>query len=165
MRRSRRAFTLIEPAANGGKAALILRGAERPKFPAAIRGIKIGGKFKRLFFLHGCGWCWGGEAGRYRFHYEDGQSVDVPLVEGRNIGDWWNCRDLPEAWIGITGVNGLGHEVGLYAAEWKNPRPDKTILQMDFISTGGENDGINFNNTPDSVPFLVAVTGEEYRPQ
>ncbi len=155
-------FDIIDPAANGGKGALILRGAERLKFPAAIKGIKIGGKFKRFFFLHGCGWCTGREAGRYRFHYADGQSVDVPLVEGQNIGDWWNCHGLPEALIGVTGVNGLGHEVGLFVAEWKNPHPEKTIVHMDFISVGSEKDGFNFDNTSTCVPFLAAVTGEEF---
>ncbi len=83
-------------------------------------------------------------------------------MEGRNIGDWWNCRDLPEAWVGITGMNGLGHEVGLFAAEWKNPYPEKTIVSMDFLSVGSEKDGINFNNAPACVPFLAGVTGEEF---
>ncbi|NLX04123.1 MAG: glycoside hydrolase family 2 [Phycisphaerae bacterium] len=153
-------FDVIDPATNNGKGALILRGAERPKFPAAICGIKIGGKFKRFFFLHGYAWGTGGEAGRYRFHYEDGQSADCPLVEGRNIGDWWNCRDMPEAWIGITGVNGLGQDVGVFVAEWTNPHPEKKIVSMDFVSAGCGDGGINFNNTPACVPFLVAMTGE-----
>ncbi len=156
-------FDIIDPAANHDKAALILGSAYRPKFPAVIRGIKVDSKFKRVFFLHGCGWSTGGELGRYRFHYEDNQFVDVPLINGRNIGDWWNCGDLPDAWAGIIAVNGLGHQVGLFVAEWKNPYPDKRIVRMDFISAGAEKEAINFNNTSTCVPFLVAVTGEEYR--
>jgi beta-galactosidase len=155
-------FDIIDPTTNGGKGALILRGAELPKLPAVIKGIKVDRKFSRVFFLHGFAWGTGGEAGRYRFHYADGQSVDFVLAEGRNIGDWWNCRDLPEAWVGISRMNGLGREVGVFAAEWKNPHPEKRIISMDFLSVGSEKDGINFNNTPACVTFLVAVTGEEY---
>jgi len=152
-------FDIIDPAKNDRRAALILRGNERPNFPEAIQDIQLGGTFTRLFFLHGCAWHPNGEAGRYRFHYADGQTAEMALTEGVNIGDWWNVRDLPQAWVGMTMPNGVGHTVGLYVAEWKNPRPQVAITSMEFLSARA-GDATNFSSAASSVPFLVAVTGE-----
>ena len=152
-------FDIIDPAKNHNRAALILRGSHCPKLPAKITSIKIGGKYKRLFFLHGIGWNAGGEAGRYRFHYQDGQTCDFVLMEGKNIGDWWSVSDLPDAWPGITATNGLGQNIGLFVAAWTNPRPDVTIVSMDFLSVGSD-ETINYSSASSCIPFLVAVTGE-----
>lgn len=115
-------FRIMDPEQNGGKGCLIVRGSERKRFPPAIRNIRIGGKFSRLFFLHTSAWGNSGACGGYRLHYQDGTSVDFPLNGGRNIGDWWQVKQLPEAEIGFTRKNASGAEIGFFVTEWKSNR-------------------------------------------
>ncbi|MBS1369697.1 MAG: hypothetical protein HPZ91_07035 [Lentisphaeria bacterium] len=155
-------FEIIDPEKNGGRGCLIVRGSARKQFPAAIRGIRIGGKFSRLFFLHTSGWGNAKPCGTYRFNYEDGSSADFPLNGERNIGDWWQVKQLPEAKIGFVCRNASGAEVGFFVAEWINPHPEKKIERMDFLSAIREGDGgVDWVNPDAAVPILAAVTGEK----
>ncbi len=157
-------FDVIDPASNDNRGCLIVRGSERPEFPAAITGIPVGRKFGRLFFLHTAGWGAPKLAARYRIHYADGTSVDIPVFGGRNVGDWWSCGNLPEAKIGLTGTRPNGHTVGSWVMQWSNPRPECEIDSLDFLSAGVEGQmsferhGLVPASSP--VPVLIAVTGE-----
>lgn len=156
-------FEIIDPAKNGGKSCIVLRGTERPNFPDAARGIPVNGRFSRLFFLHTAAWD-GAEAGRYRMHYADGSTVDYPLIPGVNIGDWWNCGYLSSAMPGILRPN-LSKEVGTYVAAWENPFPEKEIKTMDFLSAScPDANTINFDPSKTPVPVLIAATGERANP-
>ena len=42
-------------------------------------------------------------------------------------------------------------ELRLYLAVWKNPHPDKKVIDIDYVST----------NTTAAAPFCVAMTAEE----
>ena len=155
-------FRILDPERNGGKSCLVLRGSERPRFPAAIREIPVGQKFSRLFFLHTAAWGGQGKAGAYRIRYADGTSIDYPLEGGVNIGDWWYPRRLPEAKNGIVRPNGDGHEVATWVAEWENPKTDVEIRSIDFLSaTEARGSEIDWLPTGTPVPVLVAVTGEK----
>ena len=156
-------FEIIDPAKNGGKSCIVLRGTERPNFPDAARGIPVNGRFSRLFFLHTAAWD-GAEAGRYRMHYAGGSTVDYPLIPGVNIGDWWNCGYLSNAMPGILRPN-LSKEVGTYVAAWENPFPEKEIKTMDFLSAScPDANTINFDPSKTPVPVLIAATGERANP-
>ena len=155
-------FHILDPERNGGRSCLVLRGSERPRFPAAIREIPVGQKFSRLFFLHTAAWGGRGKAGAYRIRYADGTSIDYPLEGGVNIGDWWNPRRLPEAKTGIVRPNGGGHEVATWVAEWENPKTDVEIRSIDFLSAAeARGSEIDWLPTGTPVPVLVAVTGEK----
>ncbi len=155
-------FQLIDPERNHGNGCLMVRGSARKTFPAAIRGIRLGGMFSRLFFLHTSGWGNSKPCGAYRIHYADGSAVDVPLQGGRNIGDWWQVKSLPEAKIGFVRRNASGAEVGFFVTEWVNPHPAKTLERMDFLSAIQEGEGaVDWVNPDASVPILVAVTAEK----
>ena len=155
-------FHILDPERNGGRSCLVLRGSERPRFPAAIREIPVGQKFSRLFFLHTAAWGGQGKAGAYRIRYADGTSIDYPLEGGVNIGDWWNPRRLPEAKTGIVRPNGGGHEVATWVAEWENPKTDVEIRSIDFLSAAeARGSEIDWLPTGTPVPVLVAVTGEK----
>lgn len=158
-------FHIIDPEKNNGRSCLMLRGTERPAFPAAISNIKVSGKFSRLFFLHTSAWKRNGEAGRYRIHYADGKSCDFILCVGRNIDDWWSLNRLPEAKRGITRKNPLGAPVTAYVAEWENPRPEEPITTIDFLSPGAVNgQAIDYLPSKAPVPILIAVSGEKVNP-
>ena len=157
-------FRIIDPDKNQGKGCLIVRGSARKRFPAVIRDIRIGGKFSRLFFLHTSAWGNSQPCGGYRFHYADGTSIDYPLNGGRNIGDWWQVKQLPEAKTGFTRINASGAEIGFFVAEWVNPHPEKVIERMDFRSAlQDELGGVDWVDPNASVPILAAVTGEKSR--
>lgn len=151
-------FRIIDPAKNGGKSCLILRGSDKPDFPARIDGIPVNAKVARLFFLHTSAWK-GNEAGCYRINYEDGSSFDYMLIQGRNIGDWWNVGRLPDALPGLVRSNALTDSVGTYMAVWENPKPDRKVTSIDFLSAGQSRD-IDYLPGRTPVPILVAVTAE-----
>ncbi len=154
-------FHVIDPAKNENRGCLVLRGSARPSFPAAIRGIKVGERISRLFFLHTSGWSNDAEAGRYVIHYADGTQAEFLLQGGRNIGDWWQCRQLPEAKVGFTRKNAVGGEVGFFVAEWNNPKPEVQIESIDFLSAiRGDAGGVDWVKSEAAVPVLAAITGE-----
>ncbi len=158
-------FDIIDPATNDGKSCLILKGSMRPNYPAAVKNIKIGGKYNRLFFLHSCAWGKGQEAGRYRINYEDGSHRDYLMVEGENVSNWWDCVFLPAGAIGMVMENPVKRNVCLSVAAWDNPWPDKKIVGMDFLCAGDNNvDTINYLPTNSPMPILVGITGEETHP-
>lgn len=154
-------FLVLDPAKNGGRSCIVLRGSSRPKFPASVSGIKVGKRLSRLFFLHTAGWGGAGMAGAYRIHYTDGSSTDFRLQGRVNIGDWWQVDRLPEAKPGLTVTLPEGRTIGTYVACWDNPAPEKMIASFDFLSEsarrGNEVDWMP-DNTP--VPILIAATGE-----
>lgn len=157
-------FRIIDPDQNNGKGCLIVRGSARKAFPPAIRGIRIGGRFSRLFFLHTSAWGNAGTCGKYLFRYSDGSVGEYLLKGGRNIGDWWQVKQLPEARIGFTRKNASGAEIGFFVAEWVNPHPEKRIESMEFHSAIQEGlGGVDWVDPNASVPVLAAVTGEKYR--
>ena len=142
-------FNIIDPAKNNDRSCLVLRGSQRQRFPVEIKGIAINEKLARLYFLHTCAWSFGKEAARYRINYEDGSKTEYVVVEGRNIGDWWDCSNLPEAVLGLARTNRFDKQVGAFVAAWENPHPEKKIASVDFVATG------------DAVPVLIAMTGEK----
>ena len=154
-------FDIIDPAANKGRSCIVLRGGPvRTYFPEKAENIVIGkGRVRRLFFLVTAAWApkkSGVEVGRIRIRYVWGgagtlEDVSVPLVTGRNIGEWTSPVDiLPESFLGWDGLHPLsGKRVGLYLVPWTNKIPEK-IVAVDFISTSTER----------GVPILVAISGE-----
>ena len=157
-------FTIIDPAKNQDKGCLMVRGSARPSLPSAIRDIRISGKYSRLFFLHTSAWSNMGFCGAYRIDYADGTSVDIPLNGDRNIGDWWQVKQLPEAKWGFARKNAAGAEIGFFVMEWNNPHPEKTIERMDFLSAIQEDaGGVDWVNPNAAIPILAAVTGEKSR--
>lgn len=91
-------FTIIDPAANGGRGLIVLHSPHAPRdrtWPAEVT-IPVGEQGKRLYFLGNVsGWGpddpgtgeWGAVA-EYVIRYADGQSQTVPLVTGRTIEEW-----------------------------------------------------------------------------
>ncbi len=157
-------FEIIDPAKNNDKSCIVLRGSNRTYFPEAVRGIRVGEKLSRIFFLHTCAWV-GGEAGCYRMNYADGTFCDLVLVDGKNIGDWWMVTFLSDALPGIMRPNATREEVGTYVTCWENPRPDQEIVSIDFLGAGVARRGeIAYVAAAAPVPVLVAATGERYNP-
>jgi len=135
---------------NDKKSCMLLYGEPRPYFPKEIKGIEVKSKAKKLFFLQATAYGTNNnpKIGKYVIHYADGTTKEADLILGKNIGNWWNPTDLPEAWVSLKYINPFGALVGLYTYIWENPYPDKEITKLDFISAQKK-----------PIPICVAITG------
>jgi len=133
----------------------VLRGKHRftsdARFPKQIAGIVVDAQVAGITFLHTCGWPvnLGQKIGLYRVHYDDGQSVDLPLVYGDNVMEW-NCRRphaVLRARVAWRGRTAAGDPALLFSWRWHNPRPRVKVKAVDFAAA----------DTPAS-PVLAAVT-------
>ncbi|MCX7799283.1 MAG: hypothetical protein N2109_02960 [Fimbriimonadales bacterium] len=134
--------------------------------PESVEGIPVGRKAAALFFVHtarvdrqpsdeerrnGVS----AEVGRYRIRFADGQTIEVPLVAGRNIGPFSvrKPEPLPEAAVAWTKpyADSQEHAVA-YLFQWNNPRPEVAIAAIDLLYGPGPRFG---------VPALLAITAVE----
>src|SRR5262245_41039062 len=135
--------------------------------PNRVEDIKVDKKCSKLFFLHATGFGAFGSPGdplyindgtavaRYVVKYEDKSEEIISIVYGEDIRDWFNhdqSKPVKRGKVVWEGENDFARQFGaklrLYQSEWKNPKPDKKVIKIDF-----ERDG-------DSVaaPFCVAMT-------
>jgi hypothetical protein len=137
-----------------------LRASLQARLPKSAEGIKIGSRCNRIHFLHGTQYevAEGSTIGRYKVHYADGFSEDVPIVYGEDVSVWMTWQGGPRkaslanlAWTGKNARTELSPEakVYLFAMVWTNPHPDRVVESIDFESS-----------VTDCSPFLVAVTAE-----
>jgi serine/threonine protein kinase/WD40 repeat protein len=129
-------------------------------YPREVRNIRIGQTCHRLHFLQAAlGPVRGHDGdrmGRYVIRFVDGREVDIPIVLGQSVADWWSQPDEENvkftiAWTGDNPVaRRWGRTIRLFKFTWENPYPAVSIRQFDFISEDG----------PGGAPFLVAVTAE-----
>jgi hypothetical protein len=144
-----------------GDGALQLGSAQVEKKPEKIEGIKIGSKFKKLHLLHATGYSGMPEqvVGKYVVKYEDNTSDEIPMIYGVDVVDWWSYPDQKAptkgkaVWEGENEASkGFDAKIKLYAKTWENPKPDKKVVAIDFVS----------NAFKESVaPFCLAITYEK----
>jgi len=129
-------------------------------FPARVTGIRIGGLARQINFLHSAIWGQGSlgtEVGFYRVHYADDGAVEIPVILGKDVLDWWaqpnerpGTNGLVIAWKGTNAKSQAeGRYIRLFKSTWENPRPDLEISTIDFESRMTE-----------AAPFLVAITAQ-----
>ena len=74
--------------------------------------------------------------GHYLVNYDDGTQLIQPLRYNRNLFRWdfdgGHSYEATVAWKGRTALN---HPVTLYAFEWVNPYPGKTVKTIDFCAS------------------------------
>ena len=134
--------------------------------PERVEGIPVGRKAAALFFVHtaridrwpndeerrrGVEF----EVARYRVRYADGQSVEVPLVLGRNIGSYVSKKPeaLTEAALAWTKPFANSDEQAVaYLFQWNNPRPGVPIQAIDLFYASEQRVG---------VPAVLAITAVE----
>jgi len=152
-----RTFAMIDPKKNDGKSVISLRGGDHgAKLPVGAEGIPVNQRADRLWFVQAAGWT--GPANqpiaKYVIHYVDGSTVEFPIRNGREVGDWWNPAPQSLAQVAWSGRNLKHSPVGMYLTSWTNPTPGKTIRSIDVIG-----------NQSDAQFVVVAITaGVEKRP-
>lgn len=78
------------------------------------------------------------EVMRYTVRYEDGKSVEVPVLWNVGIGDWYRTGEVPDLlWAKARVVKEdarTGEKVVEYAMEWPNPRPGVKVAGVEVVS-------------------------------
>ncbi len=130
-------------------------------YPDRADDIRVGQKCRRLHFLQATSWdaSVGSQTGTYVLHYADGQQLEMPIVYGRDLVNWWfwgfptELKDSSSAfavWIGNNrSAAKTDKSICLYKSTRENPWPDVEVVSIDFIS-----------NQSEAAPFLVALTVE-----
>ncbi len=148
------AFEIADPASNGGKACISLMGTPKGEFLKEVKGLKVGERLSRLFFLHAEAYVsasQGQPALKYVVNYTDGKSQEIECLERLDICDWWGCGDLPRAKLAVSAQNLKGQDVGLVAMEWDNPRPETPIESIDIQAMPSER----------AMAIVAAISGEK----
>ena len=133
------------------------RKLSHPRYPLAVRDIKVDQKAARLQFLHSTGWSAadGTPVATYVIHMANGKSHEFTVNYGDQLLDWvaWQPnpkeRDTVVAWSGTSPATGGQTTLNVFKTEWVNPEPDQPITRIDYIAS---------NNDP--APFLIAITAE-----
>ncbi|MGN0866052.1 MAG: glycoside hydrolase family 20 zincin-like fold domain-containing protein [Oligosphaeraceae bacterium] len=132
---------------------------EMQRYPKAVKGIPVGIAARELVFLQTATRprfvvrTQGNDPekptalGSYVIHYQDGETLRIPLNWEENITHW-NAQ-MPSAfglplWQGATPE---GARIALEGLRWKNPRPDVPVVSVDLESLEGK-----------SAPVLLAIT-------
>ena len=142
-----------------------------PEDPEKVEEIKVGQKFAKLHILHACGYGGGPntagaaghveddtEIGSYKINYADKTTETIPIVYGQDVRDWWYIegeKETARAKVVWKGENEqakkLNSKVRLYMTTWKNPKPDKKVVSIDYIGRKADTA---------AAPFCVAMTLE-----
>jgi hypothetical protein len=131
--------------------------------PEKVEGIVIDATFDRLHVLHSTGFGEvdplmedGTEIGAYVVRYADKTTERIPIVYGEDVRDWWdwNRTEVKRGKVAWTGTNAYSEQndrhIRLYALDWNNPHPEKTVATIDMESKVTQCD-----------PFVLALTLEK----
>jgi hypothetical protein len=137
-----------------GEKLVHVRARSAPSLPAAVTAIAVAATADQIRFLHSARGevPHGTEVGFYTVHYADGTSERVPVVFGRDAGDWFSANRHPlvtttHARVSWTGTNDMADrtppnqiKIHLYGSTWKNPHPERMIATIDATSSTAESE-------------------------
>lgn len=122
----------------------------RSELPVSVENIPVNAKVRSLVFFHTAAWFQSGrEAMRYRIRYASGRTLELPVVCGENIGDWW----MGSANYAVNHLVAWKNREnrGFYGWRWVNPAPEDEIRSFDIVG-----------NDSEIVPAVLAVSAERY---
>jgi hypothetical protein len=142
-----------------GEGGIMLAGTEIPDQPEKAEGIRVEKAFRKLHILHAT--AYGAPDGtliaEYRVHFDDGSAETIPVVYGEDVRDHWNNDNSKKvtrgkvAWTGANdAVRRAIRNLRLYRTTWENPKPDKRVVKIDYVSMKTR-----------TAPFCIAMTLEE----
>lgn len=142
-------FRIIDPAVNGGRSCVVLRGRNQDALPLDTGAIAVNEKAGAALFLSSCGWNAGiGETVAtvtVRFR-RAGLYLEIPLRYRMETGPWWNPETPMHGEIAWKGHN-RSADIGIYISGWVNPYPDEEIESITISSPNGS-----------ALPAILAVT-------
>ena len=131
----------------------------KDKFPEKVEGIKVGAKFAKLHILHATGYMVPDDTviGKYLIHYDDKTDAEIEIVYGKDVRDWWyheGDKDPSKGKVAWKGSNPSAKELSsslwLFHMTWENPKPDKKVVSIDYVSS-----------MTHAAPFVIAMTMED----
>lgn len=136
-------FDVIAPGSNGQRACL---GLSRSPGYQQRASLPVDGKALSIYLLHAAA----GQdktVGTFIIRYADGTSYSEYVEIGQNVGSWWEPQDSKHAREGPRNADRLRvawqeasqglPSVGVYAAGFQNPHPDREISFLDFAAGVG----------------------------
>lgn len=161
-------FEILDERTTKGRGCVTVHspGAYNAALPTRVR-IPVGRKARSLLFLHTLSDRVSQEymnkfelAGFYVMRYDDGTVALYDIKYGINAANWdglethWGYaprgRALRQARLAWEGQTMAGVTAALYAAEWINPRPDRTITEVWLCGSWLKQQ---------ASPILLAMTG------
>lgn len=136
---------------NDYKDVVVLSSGRVRNVPDKVIGVTVQKKAGAVYFLHATAWPQAGkEAFAYKVNYADGTAAVLPVVCGKNIGDWRHVASSP-AMAAAGCVRGWTDDGGrgLYLWRWENPNPEKLVATIDIAAGRG------------TMPALVAAIAVE----
>ncbi|MDR1282998.1 MAG: hypothetical protein LBK99_19575, partial [Opitutaceae bacterium] len=154
------AFDIIDPAANDGRAALVLGRPGRNGVSQAVTvPVPVGSVWRSLYLLHAGAWlpAGGQPVGKLRIRYADGHESAHEVRANRDVGNWWLPATLPNGAVGWTGENASCPVVGLYVSRFA--LEGKPVSGVELEGTGTSLWMVaGMSGSPDDlVPFRPAV--------
>lgn len=149
---------LIRPDMNEYRACIVMDSKNLPTGFGVkkIECIPVDEKVKALYFFHVSAWTDdGSEVFRYRIKYASGRELELPVICGENIADWWLSRPskLKDfiAWHNAE-------ERGFHCWRWENPVKEDEINSIDILSASGKSIGIIIGITVEGVGSAGAAS-------
>lgn len=153
-------FELIDPAANQGRAVLLLRGRDRLKeAPREVVVPLANAKARYLYFVQNATANIAPAPANYlvatyTLTYADGSTAALPVRDGIEIHQWytksWWDNSGAAAWPLYMGVNLYSQKwncyLGLWALQWENPHPELPLAKLTLASAES------------AVPAIWAIT-------
>ena len=165
-------FRFVDPEKNNGTGMIMLNGTHRPNYPVSVK-IPVGDRnVRRLFFLHGTCYSSGQKALTYRLHFRDGQTRDLEIFNGIQIGEWkvppkrkelaYAKAATPTEVYPALQSGQWGNGVGGYIYVWENDVVAKGITMQGINQQGmAKLSTIEIISEKQSVPLILAITVEE----
>lgn len=150
--------------ADRGNAIVVLKGENKPYFPAAAMGIPVDAFVKTFYFLTACTFNSpeGAPVAKYVVRYDNGLAETFTVRFGVDIGNnWLDCNPAimlnatPVEW---TGSNPQCGRLGAFVAKWDNPHANFKVKTVDFVSLCG------VEPEAKSTPVLIALTARTVKP-
>jgi hypothetical protein len=140
--------------------------------PANVEGIKVDSKCAKIHILHATqfgggpnreGTPWfvkdGTLIGEYRVNYADKSALTISIVYGQDVRDWFYVEGEADTERGKIVwkeenefATSVGAKIRLYLTTWENPKPEKTVVSIDYL--GKKDETV-------AAPFCVALSLEK----
>lgn len=154
-------FNFVDPAKNGNKGVLGLRGQNDTGLPTEVT-IPINSKAAGAYIIHASPFA-SGTCGRYTWIYSDGTKAYIDINKNEQICDFWGYRSYDFVRPAWTAKKPDGSDRSLYMFPMSNPYPEKSIASMKFETEGsGAYIMIMAITLTNNGPFLTSSENAKY---
>lgn len=147
-------FDIVDPAKNGGRGCIALRGAHAPAYPqrrAVAFDSPAHGRYLNL--LHAVAYPRGGKTGRIVAQFADGYKQEIDVVDNVHVGNFWHPSPVRETAVGWSGRNS-STEVGLHVTRFPLERSGLVRLGFESVGDGSTWMIVAATVTPKKVPSV-----------